>query len=53
MAAKFKLGHIIARFRLFTRVLLHGCRIVPVDTLECEKCDYGSICKAGYFHPQE
>jgi len=40
----------VARLRLFIRVLRRGCRIVAVDTLECEKCDYSSICKEGYFY---
>ena len=53
MATKFKLGQIFARVQLFTRVVLRGCRIVSVDTLECEKCDYTSICKEGYFRSKE
>ena len=44
------LGQMVARLRLFIRVLRRGCRIVPVDTLECGKCDYSSICKEGYFY---
>jgi hypothetical protein len=34
---------------LFIQVILHGCRIVSVETLECEKCRYASICEGGYF----
>jgi hypothetical protein len=41
---------IAARLRLFIRVLRRGCRIVAVDSLECEKCDYSSICRDGYFY---
>jgi hypothetical protein len=37
MAAEFKLGQIGARLQLFIRVVLRGCRVVSVDTLECEK----------------
>jgi hypothetical protein len=53
MAAKFKLDQILARLQLFIRVVLRGCRIVSVDTLECEKCDYTSICKEGYFRSKQ
>jgi hypothetical protein len=42
-----------ARLRLFIHVILHGCRIVSVESLECEKCRYESICKEGYFRSQK
>jgi hypothetical protein len=45
-------GALLLRWRLLAHVLCNGCRVVAAEHLDCRTCQYGSICKDGYFHPK-
>jgi hypothetical protein len=33
----------------FMYALGKGCRILPLDSLECHSCNYGDCCRVGYY----